>query len=70
MAHPGIPGMSTSAATPVHSVVIVGAGFAGLQAARLLKPACPDLLVLEAADTIGGRVKQAWPLCCVAWRPG
>eukprot|EP00891_Asterochloris_glomerata_P008389 jgi/Astpho2/8389/e_gw1.00122.39.1_t len=57
--------MSTSAATPVHSVVIVGAGFAGLQAARLLKPACPDLLVLEAADTIGGRVKQAWPLCCV-----
>jgi len=38
--------------------VVVGAGVAGLQAARQLLPGFPDLLVLEASHRIGGRVKQ------------
>lgn len=41
-----------------HSVVIVGAGLAGLYAARLLRPAFSDLLVVEASPSPGGRIKQ------------
>lgn len=44
---------------PHHSVVIVGAGLAGLYAARLLRPAFSDLLVVEASPSPGGRIKQA-----------
>lgn len=39
-----------------HDVVIVGAGFAGLVAARELSQAGFDVLVLEARDRLGGRV--------------
>ena len=46
-------------AVPEHSVVIVGAGLAGLYAAKLLQPEFPDLIVLEATDRPGGRVRQA-----------
>lgn len=55
---------SSADMTPYHSVVIVGAGVAGLNAARQLLPAFPDLLVLEAADRIGGRIKQ---VCKARW---
>jgi monoamine oxidase len=41
-----------------HSVVVVGAGVAGLQAARQLLPSFPDILVIEASHRIGGRIKQ------------
>lgn len=41
-----------------HSVVIIGAGAAGLYAAQLLKPAFPDVLIVEAQDRVGGRIKQ------------
>lgn len=51
--------MATSPVDTVyHSVVVIGAGVAGLAAARQLLPVFPDLLVLEAAERIGGRIKQ------------
>jgi len=50
-----------------HSLVVVGAGFSGLYAARLLRKQFPDLLVVEADNRIGGRVKPleglvSWPV--------
>lgn len=41
-----------------HSVVIVGAGVAGLYAAQLLRLRFPDVVVVEAQDRIGGRIRQ------------
>lgn len=43
---------------PYHSVVVVGAGAAGLFAASVLRSRFPDLVVLEAQDHVGGRIKQ------------
>lgn len=45
----------------------VGAGFAGLYAARLLRNTFPDLRIVEANEEIGGRVKEhhglvSWPV--------
>ncbi|GGG52815.1 oxidoreductase [Kocuria dechangensis] len=40
-----------------HDVVIVGAGLAGLQCARLLEQHGLDVAVLEASDGVGGRVR-------------
>lgn len=37
------------------SVIVIGAGFAGLSAARHLKESGQDVIVLEARDRIGGR---------------
>lgn len=42
-----------------HEVVVIGAGFAGLVAARELGRAGLDVLVLEARDRIGGRTWTA-----------
>ncbi|WP_424348065.1 FAD-dependent oxidoreductase [Kocuria sp. CH-021] len=40
-----------------HDVVVVGAGLAGLQCARLLEQHGLDVAVLEASDGVGGRVR-------------
>lgn len=57
----------TATSVEHHSVVIVGAGLAGLYAAKLLRPHLPDVIVLEATDRPGGRVRQVddavpWPV--------
>jgi monoamine oxidase len=44
---------------PVHDVVVVGAGLAGLSAARDLVNAGLDVVVLESRARAGGRVEQA-----------
>ncbi len=41
-----------------HDVIVLGAGLAGLSAARDLAAAGTDVLVLEARDRVGGRVEQ------------
>ena len=40
-----------------HDVIIVGAGSAGLYAARTLQNHGYEVLIIEATDRIGGRVK-------------
>ena len=55
MTSSSLPGRSV---LPNHrEIVIVGAGLAGLAAARLLHRAGRDVVVLEASDGIGGRVR-------------
>ena len=44
--------------TEQHDVVIVGAGLAGLAAARQLAIHGVDVIVLESADDVGGRVRS------------
>jgi monoamine oxidase len=39
-----------------YDVIVVGAGYSGLSAARLLKDAGKNVLVLESRDRVGGRV--------------
>ena len=43
---------------PEASVIVIGAGLSGLQAARTLSSTFPDLLIVEASEHIGGRVRQ------------
>ncbi|KAJ3703432.1 hypothetical protein LUZ61_007137 [Rhynchospora tenuis] len=46
-------------ATAAPSVIIVGAGFSGISAAKTLSDAgIKDFLILEATDRIGGRIRQ------------
>jgi choline dehydrogenase-like flavoprotein len=41
-----------------HTVVVIGAGAAGLYAAQQLRQQYPDVLVVEAQNHVGGRIRQ------------
>ncbi|XP_076906182.1 polyamine oxidase 2-like [Bidens hawaiensis] len=41
---------------PMHSVIVIGGGFAGIAAARALHDASFQVILLESRDKIGGRV--------------
>ena len=41
-----------------HDVIVVGAGAAGLYAAKTLQGLGYEVLIIEAADRIGGRIKS------------
>ncbi|CAI0649128.1 unnamed protein product [Colletotrichum noveboracense] len=49
-------GPSTDGAT-TYDCIVIGAGYSGLAAARLLKDSGKKVLVLEARDRVGGRAK-------------
>ena len=51
-ASPGLP-------ETYHDVIVVGAGSAGLYATRTLQEYGYEVLLIEATDRIGGRVKSA-----------
>jgi monoamine oxidase len=60
---PGTPADTDTDTSPVpndtaHDVVVVGAGSAGLYAAKTLLEEGYDVLIIEAKDRIGGRVKS------------
>ena len=43
-------------------VIIIGAGVSGLAAANVLKQTSAEVIILEATDYIGGRIKTGWNL--------
>ncbi|CAM6030844.1 unnamed protein product [Sphagnum balticum] len=52
----GRAAVAAAAITPIPTVVVIGAGFGGLAAARFLQNSNFKVVVLESRDRIGGRV--------------
>ena len=52
-------GLSSTPTPATYDVIVLGAGLAGLAAARDLAAGGADVLVVEARDRVGGRVEQA-----------
>ena len=50
---------STDSSDTAHDVIVVGAGSAGLYATKTLQSYGYDVLIIEATDRIGGRIKSA-----------
>ena len=58
---PNVIFTGSTASCPDNQVAVVGGGVAGLAAASSLSEAGFGVVLLEAADYFGGRVKQAQP---------
>jgi NADPH-dependent 2,4-dienoyl-CoA reductase/sulfur reductase-like enzyme len=50
---------SSDSSDTAHDVIVVGAGSAGLYATKTLQSYGYDVLIIEATDRIGGRIKSA-----------
>lgn len=59
-----MPRSASESEAKYHSIVVVGAGLSGLQAANKLITKYPDLLLVEASSRLGGRVQQVGRLYC------
>ncbi|PFX12821.1 Polyamine oxidase 3, partial [Stylophora pistillata] len=59
--HPSFPWNGGAGPSPPNQVVVVGGGLAGLTAAASLSKAGFHVVLLEASNYLGGRVKQAQP---------
>src|ERR1700678_4706834 len=53
-----LPQTATAASSSSADVVVVGAGFYGLAAARAIAKAGKSVIVLEARDRVGGKVRN------------
>lgn len=53
-------GCSLARTRPPYDVVILGAGMAGMAAARDLRKAGLEVVVLEARDRVGGRMESIY----------
>ena len=58
---PNVIFTGSTASCPDNQVAVVGGGVAGLAAASSLSEAGFEVVLLEAADYFGGRIKQAQP---------
>lgn len=62
LAAPFLSTRTAKAQNDDYDVIVIGAGIAGLAAARYLVDLDYSVVVLEASDTIGGRIKTDWQL--------
>jgi len=61
-------GAQVSDAPTGRRIAILGAGFAGLRAATMLRAAGHDAVIFEARTAVGGRARGEW--CAGHWMDG